>query len=70
MVKRFKKLKVRPHIDTSVPYIQSGRPGILPPLGVDFETALGALLRTPPPQKAAATDKARAQKPRAKRKRR
>ncbi len=24
---------------------------IVPPLGVDFETALGALLRTPPPPK-------------------
>jgi hypothetical protein len=27
------------------------RPGILPPLTVDFETALGALLKTPPPPK-------------------
>jgi hypothetical protein len=34
-----------------------GRPGILPPLGVDFETALGALLRTPPPPKGEAADK-------------
>jgi len=33
-----------------------GRPGIIPPLSVDFETALGALLRTPPPPKGAATD--------------
>jgi hypothetical protein len=24
---------------------------IVPPLGVDFDTALGALLRTPPPPK-------------------
>jgi hypothetical protein len=31
------------------PTTQRGRPGILPPLGVDFETALGALLKTPPP---------------------
>jgi len=37
-----------------------GRPGILPPLGVDFKTALGALLRTPPPPKGEATDKPKA----------
>lgn len=34
-----------------------GRPGILPPLGVDFDTALGALLRTPPPLKGEATNR-------------
>lgn len=26
-----------------------GRPGLLPPLAVDFETAVSALLQTPPP---------------------
>ena len=39
-----------------------GRPGLLLPLGVDFETALGALLRTPPPPKGEATDKPRVRK--------
>jgi hypothetical protein len=34
------------------PKKSGGRPGILPPLGVDFETALGALLRTPRPRRA------------------
>ena len=40
----------------------NGRPGILPPLGVDFETALGALLRTPPPPKRDAADKPKVRK--------
>jgi hypothetical protein len=31
---------------------QPGRPGLLPPIGVDFDTALDALLKTPPPPKA------------------
>ncbi len=30
---------------------------IVPPLTVDFQTALGALLKTPPPPKGEATDK-------------
>lgn len=34
-----------------------GRPGLLPPLGVDFDTALGALLKTPPPPKGEASEK-------------
>ena len=33
----------------SVQVQRKGRPGLLPPLGVDFKTALGALLKTPPP---------------------
>ena len=41
---------------------RTGRTGILPPLGVDFETALGALLRTPPPQKGEAADRRKVRK--------
>lgn len=32
---------------------RGGRPGLLPPLGVDFDTAVSALLETPPLSKAA-----------------
>jgi hypothetical protein len=39
-----------------------GRPGIVPPLGVDFETALGALLKTPPPPKGEVADKPKLKK--------
>jgi hypothetical protein len=44
------------------PVLRKGRPGLLPPLGVDFDTALGALLKTPPPPKGEATDKPKARK--------
>ena len=35
---------------------------LIPLLTVDFETALGALLRTPPPRKDEATDKTKGRK--------
>jgi hypothetical protein len=41
-----------------------GRPPILPPLGVDFDTALGALLKTPPPPKGEKPTRKRAGKKR------
>jgi hypothetical protein len=48
---------------------RTNRPGMLPPLGVDFETALGALLKTPPPPKGEAAEKRKARKRKAGRKR-
>ena len=39
-----------------------GRPGIIPPLGVDFETAIKGLLGTPPPPDEKLKPKARKRK--------
>jgi hypothetical protein len=55
--------KVRAKEPEEVPAAwRAGRPGLLPRLGVDFETTLGALLRTPPPPKGKgeATDRPKA----------
>lgn len=57
--------KKRPNATTA----RTGRPGILPPLGVDFETALGALLKTPPPPKGE-RERLKTQKPKARAKKR
>lgn len=39
------------------PLKRKGRPGLLPPLGVNFDDALSALLKTPPPPKSEQTRK-------------
>jgi hypothetical protein len=43
---------------------------MLPPLGVDFETALGARLKTPRPPKREAADKPKARKRKARKRKR
>ena len=58
MAKRVSKRLTPAQVDTTT----KGRPGLLPPLGVDFETALGALLKTPPPPKGGAADKPKIRK--------